>query len=103
MENALIIQHLQRFLAEQAAKPPDKRTAHLYAKLRSVAEDEISLGNPPSYCFACLRCNSTGVGKSSFEGTETQRTVARDYVTDIRYVRFLRYSHGIARCLSLLQ
>lgn len=82
MENALIIQHLQRFLAEQDGKPTDKRTACLYAKLRSVTEDEISLGNPPSYCFACLRCNSTGVGKSSFEGTETQRTVARDYVTD---------------------
>lgn len=82
MENAVIIQHLHQFLDEQESKPPNKEAAALFASLKKVPAEGISLGNPPSCFFARLVCNSTGVGKSSFEGTQTRRTVALDYVTD---------------------
>lgn len=82
MENAVIIQHLHQFLVTQEAQPPDKQTADYYASLRGIPADGISLGSTPSFFFARLVCNSTGVGTSSFGDTETQRTVALDYTTD---------------------
>ncbi len=50
--------------------------------LEAVTEDDISFGDCPNYFHAYLKCNSTGVGTSSFEGSKTQRTVSMDYNTD---------------------
>ena len=82
MEKTEILKHLQKFIESKQHVKCDKKTARLYSVLQSIHEEHLSLGNLPNYFFAYLECNSTGVGRSSFEGCETQRTVARDYVTD---------------------
>lgn len=82
MEKAEVLKHLRKFLDEQKGKELDKKTAHAYEMFRSVPEEDIVFGEQPKYFFAYMECNSTGVATSTFKGTETQRTVSKDYVTD---------------------
>lgn len=87
VEKTVVLKHLQTYIdkkkTEQAAlKSPDKKVMRQLAVLESLNEGFISFGECPRYFGAYLACNSTGVGESSFEGTKTQRTVSRDYVTD---------------------
>ncbi len=84
MEKAEILRHLQRFIETKKEGEIDKKTARFLSSLKSATEESIFLGKPPSYFFAYIECNSTGVGTSSFQGTETQRTVSRDYVVSER-------------------
>ena len=82
MENKKILNHLQEFIESKQKQETDKKTERTLSVLKSITEDSISIGNTPQYFFANIKCNSTGVGRSSFQGTETQRTVAQDYITD---------------------
>ena len=82
MEKSTILIHLRKFIETKQNENVDRRTAKLYDALKKVNENCISIGAEPTYFFARLECNSTGVGTSSFGGTETQRTVALDYMTD---------------------
>ncbi len=82
MEKSEILRHLREFLSSQKEDTLDKKTIAFYATLRTVGENQISFGEQPRYFYARIECNSTGVGESSFEGTKTQRTVAKDFITD---------------------
>lgn len=82
MEKSEILTHLRNFIEFKQKNDVDKKTSQLLQLLKTVTEDAISFGEEPKYFFAYIECNSTGVGTSRFQGTETQRTVARDYVTD---------------------
>lgn len=82
MEKSQILNHLGKFIESRQKNEVDKKTARLLQVLKTVTEDSISFGDAPKYFFAYIECNSTGVGTSRFQGTETQRTVARDYITD---------------------
>ncbi len=82
MEKAEILKHLQTFIKAKREKEVDKKTSALLSTLSALTEEDISVGEQPRYFFANMTCNSTGVGESSYEGTTSQRTVARDYVTD---------------------
>ena len=77
-----IIRCIKKHIAEKSEQPLDKKSKKALAVLGAIEEEDISFGNAPQYYFAQIECNSTGVGTSSFQGTETQRTVAMDYVTD---------------------
>ncbi len=79
MDKKIILEKLQTFIQ---SKQTDKKMAKLLSKLSLVTEDTIEIGEQPQYYIASMTCNSTGVGVSSFQGSETQRTVALDYVTD---------------------
>ena len=82
MEKTEILKYLREFIESKQKNDVDKKTARLLPLLKSITEEAISFGEAPKYFFAYIECNSTGVGTSSFQGTQTQRTVARDYVTD---------------------
>ena len=82
MERSEVLKHLKNFIDRKKQEQQDKKTARLLSALEFVTEQGITFGNCPKYFFARMECNSTGVGTSSFKGTETQRTVALDYVTD---------------------
>ncbi len=82
MDKTIILEQLNSFIEAKQANENDKKTARFLSALRSVTEEELSFGEQPKYFFAYMECNSTGVGRSSFQGTETQRTIARDYTTD---------------------
>lgn len=84
MEKSVILQRLRQHLQEEQEKGKaiSKRRAKLYACLKDAVEEDIGLGDCPRYFYAYMICNSTGVGTSSFKGSETQRTVALDYTTD---------------------
>lgn len=83
METKDILKHLQSFIQEKQNNVSNKEAID-YSALKSIREENVFLGDAPKYFFARIECNSTGVGESRFEGTKTQRTVARDYVTDER-------------------
>ncbi len=82
MNNQEILTHLQNYIRQEEEKNGSKKPSKLLEALKSVSEEGITLGEAPKYFCAYMECNSTGVGVSSFEGTQTQRTVARDYITD---------------------
>lgn len=82
MEKSEIIRHLKDYLSKQTLQTASKKDLSFWESLRSVDEETILFGDPPTYFFAQVECNSTGVGESSFEGTKTRRTIARDYTTD---------------------
>jgi len=82
MEKSTILKNLRSFIESKERDKLDKRTARFYDSLNGVDESRITIGKEPKYFTACLECNSTGVGVSSFEGTETQRTVSLDYITN---------------------
>ncbi len=82
MEKTQIISQLREFIKANRKKESDKKRKRLLALLENVTSNAISVGNAPNLFWAYMECNSTGVGTSTFKGTETQRTVARDYVTD---------------------
>ena len=84
MEKTEILRHLGIYIDSQKEKDPDKNTEQTLSVLKSLTEKEISFGEQPRYFFAYVECNSTGVGTSTFKGTETQRTIARDYVLEER-------------------
>ncbi len=82
MDKTKIMQQLGEFIQSKQSGEIDRNTAQLLAVLRTVTEDDIFAGDKPTFFFASITCNSTGVGRSMFKGTESQRTVAKDYVTD---------------------
>ena len=82
MEKSEILKHLKNYIESKTASKNQKAIDPLVSKLTSITEEAISIGNAPKYFFAYLECNSTGVGTSTFKGTETQRTVARDYIVN---------------------
>ncbi|MBQ8311562.1 MAG: hypothetical protein IJX80_11180 [Clostridia bacterium] len=100
MEKKEILYYLCDFIESKQKNETDKKTERLLSVLKSVTEEAISFGDAPSYFFAYIECNSTGVGTSSFQGTETQRTVARDYVTD-EYLFIDGHVNAGAKGLSL--
>ena len=100
MEKTEVLSYVQRFIEAKQKGEVNKETARLISALKFVTAEGISFGNAPSWFCAYLECNSTGVGKSSFQGTETQRTVARDYVTD-EYVFIDGHIGAGAKGLSL--
>ncbi len=82
MDNANILTELSKYVDTlQTIKPPDKKTKNQIATLSKIKAEDISLGDSPNYFFARIECNSTAVGSSYYNGTETRRTVARDYTT----------------------
>lgn len=82
MEKSEVLSHLRKYIAEKQIREVTKEEQEMLFALETLREEEIFFGEPPKYFVAYIQCNSTGVGKSSFQGSETQRTVARDYVTD---------------------
>ncbi len=82
MEKSEVLRHLRKFIDEKKKEEKSKENEKMISALQFVTEEGITFGDAPKYFFAYITCNSTGVGKSHFQGTETQRTVARDYVTD---------------------
>ncbi len=82
MDKKIILNNLSYFINELKKGEDDEKSKKLISLLESIKEEDISIGEAPKYFFAKLICNSTGVGVSSFKGSETQRTVAKDYVTD---------------------
>ena len=84
MEKTTVLQYLKRHVETELKASPqkDKREKRLLSQLGSLSERDISFGPLPKYVYGYLECNSTGVGRSTFGNTETQRTVSRDYVTD---------------------
>ncbi len=82
MERKTITDALQRYVASKRGDVHDPKGAQYLSMLSSITEEDLSFGEPPTYFYAYMTCNSTGVGRSSFQGTETQRTVALDYDTD---------------------
>ena len=82
MEKSSIIKKLKEYLLTQEGKTASKKEQSFLDSLHAVNEETLLLGEVPKYFFAQIECNSTGVGESSFEGTKTQRTIARDYTTD---------------------
>lgn len=81
MEKKIILQYLRDYIRSETDKNGGKQTSSL-KELDAVTEQRLFFGEQPQYFFARIECNSTGVGTSRFKGTETRRTVARDYVTD---------------------
>lgn len=84
MEKSTALSHVKKHVKEQL-KPKaetDKRINKILPVLEGLKEEDLSFGPLPKYFCGYLECNSTGVGRSTFGNTETQRTVARDYVTD---------------------
>ena len=82
MEKTEILRHLRSFIQSKENGELDKKTAQAIEVWKSIKEEDVVIGNFPKYFWAYISCNSTGVGTSSFGGTETRRTIARDYVTD---------------------
>ncbi len=82
MEKSEILRELQKFIDSKKESATDKKTTNLLSILSKIDSDAISFGEEPSYFFANMECNSTAVGESRFNGTETRRTVALDYITD---------------------
>ncbi len=84
MEKTTVLQHLKRHVETELIprSKNDKQQKKLVSKLKSLTEADLSFGPLPKYSYGYLECNSTGVGRSTFGNTETQRTVSRDYVTD---------------------
>ncbi len=82
MEKSEVLRHLRNFIDEKKREEKSKENEKMISALKFITEEGITFGNAPKYFFAYITCNSTGVGTSSFQGNETQRTVARDYVTD---------------------
>lgn len=82
MEKSQVLRYLKEFVKSKQESKTQKGTAQDFSALSTLKEEEILFGEPPKYFFAKIICNSTGVGTSYFHGTETQRTIARDYVTD---------------------
>ncbi len=82
VQNSIIINHLYGFINQQEANGASKNNAGLISELKAITAQDIYLGETPSYFFAYMTCNSTGVGESSFEGAKTQRTTSLDYNTD---------------------
>ena len=83
MEKSVALSFLKEYIKDKEKEEKNKKTERLLSALKNVTEEGISFGEQPKYFFAFLTCNSTGVGKSSFQGTENQRTVARDYQTEV--------------------
>lgn len=84
MEKSTVLLHLQEYLKNefQSAANQNKRLQGLLPKLKSMKAEDISFGPLPTFFCAYLQCNSTGVGESSYQTTDTRTTVARDYQTD---------------------
>lgn len=82
MENGEITKALHKYIAERRKESLSRKETKLLDRLEAVGAHDISLGKGPVIFSARLVCNSTGVAVSSFGGTETQHTVARDYETD---------------------
>ncbi len=82
MDQTKVLQHLRAFIRSKQSGEVHKKTAKWLAALGEITEKDIFFGDAPTYFFATITCNSTGVGRSRFQGTESQRTVAMDYVTD---------------------
>lgn len=81
MNKEEILRHLRTYLATEGAQL-SSTSKNMYAELQRIDSEDIRLGENPTYFYANMECNSTGVATGSFKGTETQRTVALDYVTD---------------------
>ncbi len=82
MEKRIILEELKEFISCKQIGEIDKKTAKFLEILKAVTEEDMFLGEKPTYFFATVTCNSTAVGRSTFKGTESQKTVARDYITD---------------------
>lgn len=84
MEKKEILMHLRSFIESKkgTATETDKKAIRTLTALEEVTEEDITVGDEPKYFNAYIECNSTGVGESSFGGTQTRRTVALDYTTD---------------------
>lgn len=82
MENGEITKALHKYIAERRSETRGRKERKLLDRLEAVEAHDISFGKEPVIFSARLVCNSTGVAVSSFGGTETQHTVARDYETD---------------------
>lgn len=81
MNKEEILSQLRTYLATEGAELKNI-SKDMYYELQRVDSEDIRLGQTPTYFYANMECNSTGVATSSFKGSETQRTVALDYVTD---------------------
>ncbi len=82
MDNTKVYIELRKYIDSlQISKPVDKKLQRVIIGLSSIKEDDLLPGNRPNYFFAHVECNSTAVGSSYYNGTETRRTVSRDYVT----------------------
>ncbi len=83
MEYSEIFEKLQIYIAskESTGETLTKKERKKLDVLKSITVEMLSLGNKPQYFFARMECNSTAVGSSYYDGTETRRTVAQDYVT----------------------
>ncbi len=97
MDKAIILTHLQKYLQSEEAAG---RASRFLSVLGSVTEEDISFGAQAKCFYAYMRCNSTGVGESSFGGTKHQRTVSRDYVTD-EYLFVEGHTKTCEKALSL--
>lgn len=83
MTKTLILQYFQNYAqTHQNDEGVSKNLGALYSEILKATEKDILLGECPSYFCAYMKCNSTGVATSMYKGTETQRTVALDYITD---------------------
>ncbi len=84
MNKLEILKHLKLKISNklEGEDKVSKSKKKLYNELLNASENDISFRDCPTYFFAYMQCNSTGVGTSSFEGSTTQRTVALDYSTD---------------------
>ena len=82
MDNANILTELNKYVDTlQKSNPTDKKIKRQIATLSAIKAEDITLGSPPNYFFARIECNSTAVGSNYYNGTETRRTVAKDYIT----------------------
>ena len=82
MERSEILRALRSHVEKEFQEKGTGKSKRLKQALEFITEEKTFFGKEPQYFIACMECNSTAVGRSSFGGTETQRTIARDYVTD---------------------
>ncbi len=82
MDNMTVLRHLHEFIRANEASGASKNNSRLFNELKTISPEDIYFGDAPQYFVAYINCNSTGVGESTYGNTKSQRTVARDYVTD---------------------